>query len=486
MPWLTEFAIYFIIVVRKERVNMRSFFPRAPQDIRLDEIIENIALSDDLSSDEWYQLDEDLKECFLSESDAVERLQEQGLTLENASEVAQSGKKDFLNRAKAFHLPLENRFMLCQSLCRQARPGLDELLRLFCEIVCDKGFLLDTDQDERTQEQDALNWLDGQRDANFLYDHLSARFQLSERFAKLLEELKNIKLRNNKPIVSDDPAQYKVFDAYTRLFNVPEHGTYLLDSISWLLQTASCYESLSSIKPLFLYQMLVCHGKRLQKAAFSKINSAALWKYRRYATDKNDSKNYQAYLRNLIFFDKLCLIFQSDERVDLTLCLYAFDHLSNLGDFYREHDELELSFPFDLSMERILDECTFTCFEHGYGDNVIFEDNTLSIEQIEQFQSSTSHHAALEKIAKYMNANAEDLTHRFLNANPDQVKDLCNQILNNSSLSSSQQPHNMTDLIFFLTFINDGLMEAVNYFANCCLIQAGNKFANDEGADSAN
>ncbi len=465
---------------------MHSFFPRAPQDDHLDEIMEKIVNSDGLSFDEWYQLDAELKECLLSESDADDMLREQGLSLESAFEMAQSGKKDFLNRAKTFHLPLENRFMLCQSLCRQARPGLDELLRLFCEIVCDKGFLLDTDQDERTQEQDALNWLDGQRDANLLYNHLSTRFQLSERFAKLLTELKSIKLQNNKPITNNDPTQYKVFDAYTRLFNMPEEGTYLLDSISWLLQTASGSESLSLIKPLFLYQMLVRHGKRLQKAEFSQINSASLWKYRSYSTDQDDGKNYQTYLRHLNFFDTLCLIFQSDDRVDLSLCVYAFDHLSNLGDFYRGYDEVELSFPFDPSMERILDECNFTCFEHGCGDNVIFEDNTLSIDQLEQFQDNTNHHAALEKIAKYMNENIEDLTHRFLHANPDQVKDLCTQILNRSSLPLSQQPHNMTDLIFLLTSINNGLMEDVDYFANCCLIQAGNKFANDNCSGSAN
>ncbi len=461
---------------------MRNFFPRTPHDARIDEIMEEFIDSEDLSFDEWGRLDEELEEYILSESDEDDILREQGLSLENAFKMAQSGKKDFFNRAKSFHLPLGNRFMLCQSLCQQAQPGSDELLRLFCEIVCDRGFLLDTDQDARTEEQDALNWLDSQRDANFLYNHLLTRFQLSGRFAGLLTELKSIKLRNNKPIVSDNPIQYKVFDTYTRLFNMPEHGTYLLDSISWLLQTASASESLSLILPLFLYQMLVCHGKRLQKAEFSKINSAALWKYRNYTTDKDDGKNYQAYLRNLIFFDKLCLILQSDDRVDIPLCVYAFDHLSNLGDFYREHDEVELSFSFDPSMERILDECTFTCFEHGYGDNVIFEDSTFSTEQIDQFQSSTNYHAALEKISKYMNANIENLTHRFLQANPDQVKALCTQILDGSSLTSSQQPHNMTELIFFLTSINSGLMEAVDYFANCYLIQAGNKFANDEDA----
>ncbi len=60
-----------------------------------------------------------------------------------------------------------------------------------------------------------------------------------------------------------------------------------------------------------------------------------------------------------------------------------------------------------------MDECNFTCFEHDCGDNVIFEDNTLSIEQLEQFQDNTNHHVALEKIAKYMNANIEDLKHHY-------------------------------------------------------------------------
>jgi len=58
----------------------------------------------------------------------------------------------------------------------------DELLRLYCELVCDSGYLLELDRAERSREQDALCFLDQRKRSASLYAFLLMRQRQSERF----------------------------------------------------------------------------------------------------------------------------------------------------------------------------------------------------------------------------------------------------------------------------------------------------------------
>ena len=57
-------------------------------------------------------------------------------------QAAREALADFLQRMVRFGLPLNNRFWLCENLYGKAvKEPSDRLLRLYCELVCDGGYL---------------------------------------------------------------------------------------------------------------------------------------------------------------------------------------------------------------------------------------------------------------------------------------------------------------------------------------------------------
>lgn len=120
--------------------------------------------------------------------------------------------------------------------------------------------------------------------------------------------------------------------------------------------------------------------------------------------------------------------------------------------------------PFVPTIEDVVENSLFSCFENGYGDNVVLEDSGISVRELMNFQCSTNPVIvrSLNKISAYMNDHAVELTDIFLYAPPEDVKSICRNILENSKLKSIISARNLP---LYLASINEGLMELQDYFA---------------------
>ena len=427
--------------------------------------------------DEWQSLLEDIDAEWKNAPDADAILQEHGLTMDELVKQAETARKDFLEALRRYNLPLEDRFELCQRLYEAVKETpSDELLRLYCDIVCDDGCLLGTDR----SEEDFVCRLHRKADADALYGYLSERAEMSAYVRKILEKAKEIKFSNLNYGTEATPRAGEVFQVYIQIFKPAKCGEMLLDNISHLLQIADCTEELAPIKPLFLYRMLTRHGKRLQTSEELKVDFRTLWNYQEYNFEKDNGKNYRTNVCYLELFSRLCDIFQSDKAVDIPLCVCGFDQLSNLSEFYRLYEPTDFEIPFEPPIEDLLDESLFTCFEHGCDDNVVMTDSGITLKELDQFQSSADRRRfrALAQISDYMNGHISDLVERFWRASPETVKTLCGEILEASELPPSQQPKTAQETAFFLAAINRGLMEAVDGMAEVYLTAAGQMFVN--------
>ena len=394
---------------------------------------------------------------------------------------ASNARERFLSEARRFGLPVENRFMLTQTLCEKARAEPSQaLLRLACYILCDTGVLLDMDPESHSPEEDVAGWQIVREDAEELYTQLSARKRMSAQFGELLERLKKIRPAgglSGNPETSEEQVLI-IGQAYSETFPLWEENVeQLCGNISILLNVAKSNSDIAAVKPLFLYRVLTRHGKRLQTAADLRPDFRALWKYKHYKIDDDNGKNYRTYAQYLYLFEVLYDLFAADESVDAPLCLYGFDHLSNLGDYYRLYPEEQQTLPFSLSIEELLLklECAFTCFEHGYGDNAILEEYGISVRKLEKFQCSTDRkiQKAFEKIDRYLDANAVGLLTRFLEEPaPAQVKQLCAEILDKSELPDKLRPKDEKQTALFLAAINQVLMETADSCAEENLVKA--------------
>lgn len=407
--------------------------------------------------------------------DVEELLEEHHLTLSEAVEQAEADRSAFLDTLQQLGLPLDNRFELCRKLCELAQTApSDELLRLYCDILSDGGFLNREDYEE-DEDCGIVRWLHMKDDSESLYQHLSEQKQLASRWKRTLEQAKKIRPLKADRAPGESPHLDEVFQLYCSLIKVPKNEARFLDNLAWVLRIADREEALAAIKPLFLYQMLVRRGKHLHTGEGSQFDFCTLWNYYSYMVEKDNDKNFKDYGEKVVFFDELCRIFSSDKGVDIPLCLHGFDHVSNLGEFTRAPDILE--FPFPPLLEDILAESMFTCFENenGANSNVMLSDSGFSSSKLDRFRRTDNRRLIRggNRISKYINDHYDELVLQFVPASPDEVRRLCGSVLESSGLRASEQPKNAEETALFLAAINDCLMEMVEDAAEAYLEMAG-------------
>lgn len=447
--------------------------PTGPYEEMLNGMIQRTLAGEIIPFDEYLDAEDELSEEPDGPPPSEEEIRE-----------ASNARERFLSDAQRFGLPVENRFMLTQTLCEKAQAEPSQaLLRLACYILCDTGVLLDMNPESHSPEENVAGWQIVRKDAEELYAQLSARKRMSAQFGELLERLKKIRPASvpgglsGNPEISEEQVLI-IGQAYSETFPLREENVeQLCGNISILLNIANSNPDVAAVKPLFLYRVLTRHGKRLQTATDLRPDFRALWKYKHYKIDDDNGKNYRTYAQYLYLFEVLYDLFAADETVDAPLCLYGFDHLSNLGDFYRLYPEEKQTLPFSLSIEELLLklECAFTCFEHGYRDNVILEEYGISVRKLDKFQCSTDRkiQKAFEKIDRYLDANAIEPLTRFLEEPaPAQVKQLCAEILNKSELPDKLRPKDEKQTALFLAAINQVLMETADNCAEENLVKA--------------
>jgi len=444
-----------------EAIKKEKGIPLDQHDQTLNDMIRRTLEGEAIPFDEWQDLIDDLEDENMDASDPEALLREYGFTQSELVEQAETTRKGFLDTLHRYGLPVEDRLKLCQHLCdRASGEPSRELLRLYCDIACDGGFLLDM---ERAGDDGAVCWLYGKKDADEMYAYLSERAQLNDRFRGTIETAKRFKLPDLVGGADIFNRADEVFQAYVQIFKPAKNQNMLLDNIAQLLLIADHAEELASIKPLFLYRMLTRHGKRLKTSEALKIDFHALWNYQKYHFEQDNGKNFQTNMCYLQLFFRLCDIFRSDAAVDLTLCIHGFEQLSNLREFYKLYPPKDIEIPFAPSVEDLLDESLFSCFEHGYEDNVVMVSSGISPKVLDRFQRSTDRNrsCALARISDYMNFHISDLVTKFWGASPEDVKALCAEILEAAALPGIQQPKTAQDTALFLAAINGGLLEAV-------------------------
>lgn len=433
--------------------------------------------------DTWLDAMDELSE----EPDCEQLLQEKGLDREDALGRAEAYKADFRRRLSDRGLPVYDRFELCRLLSEQAQSEpSEELLRIYCEILCDPGLLLDhepeiTDAEDRTDYEEQIIWqyFDLLTEQNKLLHTIKQRKELAGKFDKITKEN-----RSPKPVDCDTMRNYEILQCFLGLFDMPQKGSesILLDNLSHYIQVAGASSALKSVEPLFLFRLLT----RRQSYMCSQPNFEAklppLWRRDNNKVDENNGRNFKQYRLNLHLFCGLCHIYHRDEAVDFPLCWYGLEQVTVLKTFYWDHiatgwryADSEDDFPFIPSIEELVEDSLFSCFENGYGDNVLFMDSGLTYRELERFQCSSNPliYHTLEILSDYMNCHAAELAERFSQACPSQIKSLCQDILERASIEKLYQPKSAHGLALLLVSINRGLMDLQDYFAGQYLIQAG-------------
>lgn len=422
--------------------------------------------------DEWLDAMDDLED----EPDCDQVLQERGLIREDVLRAAVTYRAEVHTRLRAEGLPTNDRFSLCRLMAEKAQadpsPGL---LRIYSEILCDPGFLLSTEA-QADEEQLIMQYLTLLNDADSLFQTLSQRKELAGRFEDVTKQK-----RSPRAVSCNTERKYEIFQCFTELYDIPKKGDgrILLDNLTTYMQIAAASPELKSVEPLLLFRLLTRRQSYMCCTPDLAVELPALWKPDHNKIDADNGRNFKQYRTNLQLFTRLCQIYERDSQVDIALCWYGLDQITVLGDYYRnevskgwEYADSETELPFIPTIEELVEDSLFSCFENGQGDNVLLNDSGLPLKNLLRFQYSTDPViiTSLERISDYMNDHASELTEAFLHTNLAEVRSLCRTVLEKSNIRHKIPAY---DLPLYLASINDGLMELQDYFASQYLIQAG-------------
>lgn len=435
--------------------------------------------------DQWLDAMDELEE----EPECAEILEEKGLRREDVLEEARAYRTGFRARLADRGLPVDDRFLLCQLLSEQAQaePSV-ELLRIYAEILCDPGLLLDEepqpeDEEDRPycEDQMILQYLSLQEDRDQLMQILAQIGELAGKFV----EVKKQKC-SPRPVDCDTSRKDEILQCFLSLYEMPKRGKrrkqgkveVLLDNLSHYIQIAAASPVLKSVEPLFLFLLLTLRQSYMCSNANLQVDIDKLWIRQESKVDEDNGKNFKKYRKDLDFFEALTRIYEKDSRVDLPLCWYGLDQLTVLGEFYRNEVLCGVEFvdvptlPLLPTIENLVDDALFSCFENGAGDNLLFIESGLDVKALNKFQFSDHpiiiH--ALDRISDYIADHAVQLAEQFLQAGPEDVKAMCRKILEKSKIKSAVSER---DLPLYLAVINGNLMELQDFFAGQHLIQAG-------------
>lgn len=447
----------------------------------LDRMILQELSGEPVTFDVWLDAMDELAE----EPDCAQILQERGLRREDVLRDAKAYRADFLACLSKNNLPIDDRFQLCTGLFSRAvtNPSL-ELRRVYCEILCDPGFLLDrvpelTDDEDRLyyEEEVILQYLDFCQERDQLLETFACREELSEKFSKIAK-----KIRNPQPVDCDTEKSYQAAQCFTDLSELPQRGDggILLDNLTNYIQIAASSSALKSIEPLLLFRLLTKHQSRMCTVPDLNVSLSALWKKDNQQINRNNGRNFKQYGQNLHLFKNLCQLYQDDEAVDLPLCWYGLDQITVLGEFYREHIspgweyvDSESEYPFIPTIEEVVEDTLFSCFQDSYEGNAVLRDSDITLKELDKFQQNEKSpiFGALGEISDYMNARIADLAIQMTRSTPEEVKTLCRDILERAQIKYRPKSPRETEL--FLAAINGGLKECQDWLASYLLTQAG-------------
>jgi len=439
--------------------------------------------------DEWLDAMAELED----EPDCIQILQEKGLCREDVLRDARACRADFHARLEARGLPVDDRLELCFQINEQAQaePSM-ELLRVYCELLCDSNFLLDAepqddDPDEREADEDQIigQYLSFLEDRDELLQTLLQRRELARKFAEVTKQN-----RSPRPVSCDTERKYEILQCFTTLFELPEKGSghVLLNNLANYMQIAAASPVLRSVEPLLLFRLLTRRQSYMCSTPDLTVNLSALWKPDGNKVDTDNGRNFKQYRTYLRLFIELCGIYRKDESIDLPLCWYGLDQITVLGDFYRnkiskgwEYADTEPEMQFIPTVEELVEDNWFCCFENGCGDNILLTDSGLSYRELEKLQCSENPLviAALNRLSDYMNTHAARLTEKFLQADAAGVKALCRNVLERAKVTISA-----SDIPLYLASINEALMELKDYYANDFLVQAGHALTDYENSST--
>ena len=292
-------------------------------------------------------------------------------------------KYDYMEACKQYDIPTNNKAVMLYYMANKYENETDaeekrSLQQLIFIAISDTGILL-SHFNNRAQSEDIP------------YEFR----QLKKRYLTLMDAYETMQIQKNewKYVLAvkrlPNPDSWAVADdtlyskqaremtyLYRNILKVSERDSpELYNNLYYFLRQVHQTPMYWTVAPLFFFQLMVRHTKRLASNENLNIAPESIWSYKEYKILKDNGKNFRQYKAFSKLFRKLCKLYKNAQGVNLELCRYGFRQLSNLSEWIAEWQLDKRKKVFDRYFNILLDAdlSSFEAWEPAeYSSTVIF------------------------------------------------------------------------------------------------------------------
>lgn len=270
-------------------------------------------------------------------------------------------KHDYMEACNRYDFPTNNKAVMLYHMAKkyiieknaEEKQNLQQLLFI---AISDTGILL-SHFNSNEQSEDIPHEL---KQLKRRYKKLVRAYETMESQEKEWASIKSVKSLPNpdRLTLSDDSLSLQAHEMtclYRDIFKVSERASAeLYYNLYYFLHQVHQTPMYWKVAPLFFFQLMVRHTKRLASNENLNVSLKNLWKFKEYKILKDNGKNFCQYKAFSKLFRKLCKLYKNTPGVNLELCKYGFREQSNLSEWIVEWQPKKQKKVFDRYFNIIL------------------------------------------------------------------------------------------------------------------------------------
>ena len=259
-------------------------------------------------------------------------LKTHGLTYQEGLRKSKEYYCKFRNLLGTFKIDTTSNESIYLSICELAEKSPNnDLLKLYCMVLTDNGFLMDNKNPMRTDEQNILSWLEQSQQCEEVYRYVKNQSILE---SKLQDTISTLDDKTSKKDVSLEALElFHIVTQYNIYYDY-RHSNILLNNIESLLKILHSNQKLRKISTYVCFAVFTRKQSFMAKHSGYTPNLRVAFEYQKYTIDRNNGKNFNNYLEYVQLYENLRRYYVYNELSD-----YCFLKYSNLGEWYQLNGE---------------------------------------------------------------------------------------------------------------------------------------------------
>ncbi len=284
-------------------------------------------------------------------------LKTHGLTFQESLRKSKEYYWSFRGLLRHCNIDTTSKESIYFDICKLAEKSpTNDLLKLYCMVLTDTGFLMDNKNPMRTNQQNILAWLEQSKKFKKAYQYIKSQSVFENRLQKIVASLNNLDIIGKN--VSFEPVEVTQLISQYDIYYKYRNSNILLNNIENLIEILNSNDDFREISAYVCFAILTRKQSYISTHSGYTPNLKTIFKYEQYQIDIDNGKNFKNYLEYLKLYVELCEYYSKYHGIDNKLSDYCFLKYSNLSDWYYSNNgvyDVGVPVPFLDAIRKYLD-----------------------------------------------------------------------------------------------------------------------------------